>query len=433
MKKNVIVFLKRAFTVSLCLICAISIAACSDIEGQLGIATDPPKEAPQTDGEGNTVYTGAYGGLFDGGRILDVRITMAQSDKTSMLARPETEEYYHADATVDGQSVSNVGFRTRGNVSYVSTTDTERYSFKLHFGKFTENGTLNGLDELCLNNMAYDPSYVREYFTYMALAELGAPAPLATFARVYVNDEYAGLYLAVEAVDDSFLERVYGSSEGDLYKADRDSTMLTSDVTSFELKSGNDVPMSKLKNMINLLSDTEKLPEVLDISSVLKYTAVNAVIANEDSYLGEKAQNFYFYGYDGKLRMIPWDFNLAFGTDTSLRKDSYAIKTSLIDASVAQPYFGVEGSARPLVANLLAQDAYYNEYTGYVKELSEFMDGLADECASIKQLIDTAVKEDTTSFYGYDMFVKEFDAVRDDSLMSFINARNGAIKAQLQG
>ncbi|MBR6535170.1 MAG: CotH kinase family protein, partial [Clostridia bacterium] len=170
---------------------------------------------------------------------------------------------------------------------------------------------------------------------------------------------------------------------------------------------------------------------VLDISSVLKYTAVNAVIANEDSYIGERARNYYFYESDGKTKMIPWDFNLAFGTDTSLRKDNYAIKLSLIDADVKAPYFSVEASARPLVSNLLSQSVYYDEYMQYVNKLSEFMDELPDKCNSVKALIDENVKNDTTSFYGYDMFAGEFDEGRANSLMSFIKARSASIKTQL--
>ncbi len=422
---------KKALATVLCVLCAASLFSCENVNEQLGIATLPPETQAQTDDGGNTVYTGAYGGLFDSGKIINVEVTMAESDKTAMFSSPETEEYYHADVAVDGVSVENAGFRTRGNVSYVSTTQTDRYSFKIHFGKFTQGATLNGLDELCLNNMAYDPSYIREYLTYMALAELGAPAPLAVFANVTVNGVYSGLYLAVEAVDDSFLERVYGNSDGNLYKAGRDSTMLTADTATFELKNGDDVGMNELKRMINALSDIEKLPTYLDISSVLKYAAVNAVIANEDSYLGEKAQNYYLYSQNGKLTMIPWDFNLAFGTDTSQRKESYAIKTELINSDVKSPYFGVLPTDRPLVSSILANDTYYAEYMGYVQRLSDFLEDLPKECADIKAIISDAVSKDTEAFYGYDMFTNEFNENGENSLLGFIKGRSDALKAQI--
>lgn len=423
---------KKALATVLCVLCACSAVACGDVSQQLGIATTPQNAQTdaQTDGEGNTIPVGAYGGLFDYGKVINIDITMANTDKVSMFASPETEEYYHADATVDGQSIKNVGFRTRGNVSYVSTTEKGRFSFKLHFGKFAEGGTLNGLDELCLNNMAYDPSYIREYLMYMALNEIGAPAPLATFANVTVNGEYAGLYLAVEAIDDSFLQRIYSNSDGNLYKAGRDSTMVSTP-TTFELKNGDDSSLSELKRMVSSLSDLEKLPTYLDISSVLKYTAVNAVITNEDSYLGQKARNFYFYSQNGKLTMIPWDFNLAFGTDTSQRKDSYAIKSELVNFDVKSPYFGVSANERPLVSNLLSNEAYYNEYIGYVKQLVQFLEKLPEKCNGLKAYISESVSKDTKAFYSYDMFENEFNADGENSLMGFIKARTRALKNQL--
>ena len=386
MKKNTITNFKRALATALCVLSAFSLFSCGNIEEQLGIKTEPQQtEPPVTDDEGRNVYTGAYGGLFDSGKVISININMAKSDRAAMLASPETEEYYNADVTVDGIECKNTGFRTRGNVTYVSTSEKERFSYKINFSKFTDE-TFNGLDELCLNNMAYDPSYMREYLTYMALSELGAPAPLATFANVTINGEFAGLYLAVEAVDDSFLNRVYGNCDGTLYKANRGSTMISPDITTFEVKSGSDGVMSHLKNMLSSVSDLAELSKHLDITSVLKYTAVNAVIANEDSYLGEKAQNFYFYSQNGKLSMIPWDFNLAFGTDTSQRKDAYTIKNELAESDITAPYFGTEASTRPLVSNILANADNFAEYMTYVTKLTEFLEELSEDIQPIKTL-----------------------------------------------
>ena len=41
-------------------------------------------------------------------------------------------------------------------------------------------------------------------------ARLGIPAPRETHMRLYVNDEYIGLYAIVESIDKQFLARVYG-------------------------------------------------------------------------------------------------------------------------------------------------------------------------------------------------------------------------------
>ena len=434
MKKNSVVNYKKALATALCVLCASSLFSCGDIEKQLGMATQPPETQVVTDAQGDTVIVekGPYDGLFDSGKVININITMAPTDRTAMLASPETEEYYNADVTVDGVECKNVGFRTRGNVSYVSTTEGDRFSYKINFGKYTD-GTLNGLDELCLNNMAYDPSYIREYLTYTALEELGAPSPLSTFANVTVNGEFAGLYLAVESVDDSFLNRIYGNSDGTLYKAGRGSTLVGADTSTFEVKNGDDVSMSQLRRMVSAMSDVTQLASCLDISGVLKYTAVNAVIANEDSYLGEKARNYYFYSQNGKLSMIPWDFNLAFGTDTSHRKDEYAIKTELVNADFKNPYFGALPEERPLVASILANEDYFAEYKQYVEKLTEFLEKLPEKVQPVKELIASHVKNDAKAFYAYELFENEFDANAENSMMGFVKKRAEALRTQLEG
>lgn len=49
---------------------------------------------------------------------------------------------------------------------------------------------------------------------------LGADASLYNYAEISVNGEYLGVYLALEAVEESFLMRNYGTGDGKLYKPD---------------------------------------------------------------------------------------------------------------------------------------------------------------------------------------------------------------------
>ena len=53
----------------------------------------------------------------------------------------------------------------------------------------------------------------------------GVDAPLSSFAYITVNGEDWGLYVAVEDVTDSFLERNYGNDYGELYKPDSTGNM----------------------------------------------------------------------------------------------------------------------------------------------------------------------------------------------------------------
>src|SRR5699024_2248587 len=63
-------------------------------------------------------------------------------------------------------------------------------------------------------------TYLKDYLTYQMMGWFGVAAPLCSYVYITVNGEDWGLYLAVEGVEESFLERNYGSDYGELYKPD---------------------------------------------------------------------------------------------------------------------------------------------------------------------------------------------------------------------
>ncbi|MFI3227383.1 MAG: CotH kinase family protein, partial [Clostridia bacterium] len=58
---------------------------------------------------------------------------------------------------------------------------------------------------------------------YTLMNEFGVASPLTNYASVSVNGETFGLYLAVEAIEDAFLQRNYGTDYGTLYKPETTS------------------------------------------------------------------------------------------------------------------------------------------------------------------------------------------------------------------
>lgn len=412
----------KLFPAAFLTVCMLFLSACGG---------GTPKETDTQTGEEAPVPAAskAYDGLF--GDIMDISVTVPTADLNVMLKNADDETYYQATVFVNGIKCSTAGIKTRGNTTYVSEADSIRYSFKLKFGKYQKGVKINGLDELCLNNMAYDPSYVREYLAYLAFASLDAAAPLAAFAKVTVNGEYYGLYLAVEGTDDSFLKRAFGDNEGSLYKAKKGAALTEYDASAFSLKNGDDNGLKKISALINALSSGEGIGDVLDVSSVLKYAAVISVLGCEDSYLGPKAENYYLYDADGELTIVPWDLKLSFGTDGSMRKTNYSIKTSLLTASVLEPYFDVLATDRPLVSKLLENEEYLNEYKGYLKEVCDFLSKCeTDYLPALKAKLTEAVESDTKKFYDTDAFVSEFED-GENSLLGFIKARRENVLSRI--
>ncbi len=161
--------------------------------------------------------------LFNTSEVLDINIVMDEIEWEAMLDNAMSETYYQCDVVIDGETFYSVGIRPKGNTSLstiVNDPNTDRYSFKLEFDQFVTGQSCYGLDKLVLNNSYADATYMKEALIYDMFAYVGADSSLYNYAKISVNGEYWGLYLALEAVEESFMLRNYGAENGELYKPD---------------------------------------------------------------------------------------------------------------------------------------------------------------------------------------------------------------------
>ena len=142
--------------------------------------------------------------LFDTGYVHEINVEISEDDWKDLLENPLEKTKYKANVTI----------ATKGNtsLSQVASSDSDRYSFKINFGKYEKGQTYQGLDKLNLNNIMSDATYMKDYLSYMIMREAGVRAPLTSYAALSINGELHGLYIAIENVSDSFLER-NGSKE----------------------------------------------------------------------------------------------------------------------------------------------------------------------------------------------------------------------------
>ncbi len=177
-----------------------------------------------SDEEFAAVFAGSpecrYEKLFDQYQVMEIGIEIDEGDFEEMLETPLAEEYKLCDITVNGTVYANVGIRTKGNtsLSQVAASDSDRYSFKVEFDHYVSGQSLEGLDKLVLNNIFCDATYVKEYMAYDIFNYLDVACPYYAFAHITINGEEWGLYLALEAMEETFVQRVYGTREGELYK-----------------------------------------------------------------------------------------------------------------------------------------------------------------------------------------------------------------------
>ena len=159
--------------------------------------------------------------LFDTSEIISVDILMDDETWNEMLTNAMSEQYYTCDVVINGEKFYNVAIRPKGNTSLSAIAmdpDSDRYSLKLEFGHFVEGQTCFGLDKLILNNNYADATNMKEAIIYDMYQYLDADASLYNYATVSLNGEYQGVYLALEAVEQSFILRNYGTQDGEIYK-----------------------------------------------------------------------------------------------------------------------------------------------------------------------------------------------------------------------
>lgn len=161
--------------------------------------------------------------LFDTSKVHTINIVI--DDWDSFLETCTNEEYTSCAVVIDNEAYKNVAIRAKGNTSLtqVKSYGNNRYSFKIEFDHYDSTKSYHGLDKLCFNNIIQDNTYMKDYLCYRMMSEFGVDSPFCSYVYITVNGEDWGLYLAVESIEDSFLQRSYGNDVGELYKPDSQS------------------------------------------------------------------------------------------------------------------------------------------------------------------------------------------------------------------
>lgn len=169
------------------------------------------------------------------------------------------------------------------------------------------------------------------------------------------------------------------------------------------------------------LSQQENLENVLDIDQVIRYFVVHNFVCNGDSYTGSMVHNYYLYEDDGQLSMIPWDYNLAFGTFQG------GDAASQVNAPIDSPVSSGASDDRPMVDWIFSGETYTELYHQRFAEFLEAVDisALIDETAA---MIAPHVEKDPTKFYSYEEFTAGVAALKKFCLL-----RSESIAGQLAG
>lgn len=329
------------------------------------------------------------------------------------------------DVQILGKSFENAGIRFRGSKSF--QTGSKRNAFHIKLNYINKDQNLQGYKVLKLSNALRDPSMVREVLGY-EIARKYMPAPKANFTRLYINEEYYGLFVNIQAINSNFLEEHYQSTENTLIKAssnfsDKHPEGCKNKVYgaleyeenaecypyNFELKS--DSGWDDLIELTRVLDrEEEKIEKILNVDRTLWMLAFNNVIVNLNSYTGQHSQNFYLYKDNfGQFNPIIWDLNLAFGSfkNTGSGSDLDLQKLQLLD-----PLLHADNIAKPLINRLLKNPLYRKAYLSHIRTIvyDHFVGGDYEKRAkALQSMIAVYFYNDQHKFYEVAEFQKSLN------------------------
>ena len=402
--------------------------------------------------------------LFNG-EVASVEILMDETEWQAFLRNAQSKEWYAADVIINGELFTNIGVRTKGNSSLSQSGGgrsgsggNSRYSLQFKMDKFVKGQTYYGLNVFCVNNMMGDATYMKDYIAYDIMNYIGVATPLTNYAKVMVNGENYGFGVMLERYDKTFMDRVYDTLDGYLYSVkiqmgqrdnfmefgrsmDESNNQQMPDrneqrnsrgnmgggrggfggsnggslvYTGDELRNYSSIfdnavfgtrtteeDMQRVVTAIKNLNERTELEQYWDVDGTLRYFAAHTVVVNLDSYVSNMQQNYYLYEAGGKVTILPWDYNLAFGGFQSGNASSF------VNFPIDTPVSGANMEDRPLLNVLLEIPEYKAKYHEYLREIAEgyFFSGLFEQ--TVRELdakINEYVKNDVNTYFTYEQY-----------------------------
>ena len=167
----------------------------------------------------------------------------------------------------------------------------------------------------------------------------------------------------------------------------------------------------------------------LDVDLMARYMAVQTFVVNLDSLSGNMAHHYYLYEKDGRVTLLPWDYNLAFGGFMS------GSASSTINFPIDTPVSGVTLEDRPIFAAILNDEDACARYHDYLRQLcEEYVGGGRFTIAyqQLRNLLDGRAGSDTqtdpTGFYTSDEYEQAVTLLK-----TVVEKRAESILGQLDG
>lgn len=345
-----------------------------------------------------------------------------------------------ADVIIDGVTLDSIGVKLKSNFSFSIPGDKK--PMKIDFNEFVKGRLFQGLRSLNLSNEFPDPSMLRNTIAYKIFRDAGLHAPRTSFARLFINDKYRGLYILIEQVDKSFIAEHFEHQGGELIKPLASSLAILpgdtmSFIKNFEIKSKNNAESwSRLIQLAKKINTTE--PEIFfdslnayfDFDSYLPVFAGDIIFNNWDSYF--YGQNYYLYRdpTENKYYYLAWDYNVSM--------NNYNVSGG--DFPILPGGSNSHLFRLPLPSKVIANPILKEKYLSEICRINKYMslDSLSAFIYKMHDMIRPAMKEDQGKIMTMDQFEKSLtnkfsiSEMEFEGLLTFIRYRHEQINKLLE-
>ena len=344
-----------------------------------------------------------------------------------------------AEIKIDGVSFDSIGVKLKGNYTY--SISTKKKPMKIDMNAFVKGKRYEGLRAINLSNEFPDPSMLRNTVAYKILRDAGLIVPRSSFAKVFVNDVYWGLYSVIEQIDKSYLSMHFKDSEGELIKGVASSLFWLPDDTlsfwrNFEIKNKNaPVTWSRLIAFAEKVNTTsadvfyDSLSGEFDFDSYLPVFAADIIFNNWDSYFF--GQNYYLYrdSTESRYHFLAWDYNNSLNTKTG--KEDFQILSGGSNSYLL---------SLPLPLKILNNKKLKGQYFDELCRINKIMssDSIQTFILKMHKLIRPALLKDSgkvMTIQQYDESLQKFISLSDigfTGLLNFIHNRTIQVNSMLK-